>query len=145
MRKCIPRPPLGLYASILTDLACIILATLPAYVVPVLLYALPENSSLTDQQLQPLGSFHNSYLRRVTGMGKRPDATLFPTAQMCAAAGEPPAHADPKCGEAHAPRKQVARMPDGSVVKQPLVAERLVCMEWSAGHTPLGEIGMLQP
>eukprot|EP00955_Chlamydomonas_euryale_P088512 364387-Chlamydomonas_euryale.AAC.6 len=59
------------------------------YVVPALPYAVPETTGLTDQQLQPLISAHNAYLRRFTGMGVRSDVTLYWTTQMCAAAGLP--------------------------------------------------------
>eukprot|EP00955_Chlamydomonas_euryale_P101124 365325-Chlamydomonas_euryale.AAC.22 len=52
------------------------------FVVPSLLYAVPETSGLTHHQLQPLISAHNAYLRQVTGMGGRLDGTLYPTAHM---------------------------------------------------------------
>eukprot|EP00955_Chlamydomonas_euryale_P052137 355066-Chlamydomonas_euryale.AAC.9 len=57
------------------------------YIVPAFLYALPETSGLTDQQLQPISGAHNTCLRRVSG--RRLDGTLYLTAQMCAAAGAP--------------------------------------------------------
>jgi len=72
------------------------------YVVLVLLYALPETSGLTDQQLQPLVSARNAYLRRVTGMGRR---HLHAAAQMRASAGCLSACPNStRRGEAHAPR-----------------------------------------
>eukprot|EP00955_Chlamydomonas_euryale_P028851 304062-Chlamydomonas_euryale.AAC.20 len=47
------------------------------------LYALPKTSGLMDWRLQPLVSSHNAYLHRVTGMGRSPEGSLHPTAQMC--------------------------------------------------------------
>jgi len=94
------------------------------YVVPALLYAVPETCGLTDHQLQPLVGAHNAYLRRITGMGRRPEGTLHPTAQMCAAAGVPQLmHV---LNAARLTRLgHVARMPDESVVKQLLFADRI--------------------
>eukprot|EP00955_Chlamydomonas_euryale_P033926 349653-Chlamydomonas_euryale.AAC.4 len=38
------------------------------YIVPALLYALPETSDLMDQQLRPLVRAHNAYMRHITSM-----------------------------------------------------------------------------
>eukprot|EP00955_Chlamydomonas_euryale_P033189 347308-Chlamydomonas_euryale.AAC.1 len=84
------------------------------YVVPALLYALPETGGFTAQKLQPLVSAHDAYMRRVTGMGRRPDGTLHPTAQICAAAGMPLLMQILKATMLTC-LGHVARMPDGSV------------------------------
>eukprot|EP00955_Chlamydomonas_euryale_P019079 203207-Chlamydomonas_euryale.AAC.5 len=74
-------------------------------------------------------------------MGKRLDGTLHPTAQMCTAAGVPQLmhvlNAVQLTGLGH-----VARMPDGSVVKQLLFASWWYWVTWSLGHAPHGRIGL---
>eukprot|EP00955_Chlamydomonas_euryale_P081989 363660-Chlamydomonas_euryale.AAC.1 len=59
-----------------------------------------------DQQLQPLVSAHNAYLRRDTGMGGLPEVTLQPTAQICTAVRAPgcPADAYPQRSAIRTPR-----------------------------------------
>eukprot|EP00955_Chlamydomonas_euryale_P003438 37024-Chlamydomonas_euryale.AAC.1 len=77
----------------------------------------PLPITLTDQQLAPLISAHNGYLRRITGMVRRPDGTLYPTAQLCAVAGVP--QFLQLLNAARLTRLgHVARMPDTSIVKQ---------------------------
>eukprot|EP00955_Chlamydomonas_euryale_P089822 364496-Chlamydomonas_euryale.AAC.6 len=62
---------------------------------------------------------------RVTGMGRRPDGTLHPTARICVAAGVPRLmhifNAARLIRLGH-----IARMPDASVVKQLLFADGLI-------------------
>eukprot|EP00955_Chlamydomonas_euryale_P095005 364905-Chlamydomonas_euryale.AAC.17 len=78
------------------------------------LYTVPETSGPTGQQLQPLVSAHNTYLRRGTGMGRWPDGTLHPTAQVCAVA-EVPQLMHSLTAARLARLGHVARMPDESV------------------------------
>eukprot|EP00955_Chlamydomonas_euryale_P066321 359517-Chlamydomonas_euryale.AAC.10 len=76
---------------------------------------------------------HNAYLRRITGMSRRPDGTLHPTAQMCAAAGVPQV----MCilSAARLTRLgHVAGMPDESMVQQLLFAEGLVGLGGMVGR-----------
>eukprot|EP00955_Chlamydomonas_euryale_P083338 363841-Chlamydomonas_euryale.AAC.10 len=103
------------------------------YVVPALLYAVPETSGLTDHQLQPLVSAHNANLDRITGMGGRPDGTPHQTAQVCAAAGV--TQLMHVLNAAQFTRiGHVTRMPDESMVKQLLFPEGLVGLEGMVGR-----------
>eukprot|EP00955_Chlamydomonas_euryale_P115762 366375-Chlamydomonas_euryale.AAC.5 len=97
------------------------------YAVPSILYAVPETSGLTGQQL------HNAYLHRVTGMGRRPDGTLYPTAEMCTAARVPQLMHILNAAQLTC-LGHVARMPDESTVKHLLFAEGLVGLAGVAGR-----------
>eukprot|EP00955_Chlamydomonas_euryale_P065245 359188-Chlamydomonas_euryale.AAC.12 len=101
------------------------------YVIPALPYVMPETSGQMDEQLQPLASAHNAYLRRVTGMGRRPDGTLCLPAQMCAAPGCPQLTHTFNAARLKSLR-HVSRMPDGSVGKQLLLLKRW--WDWVAGR-----------
>eukprot|EP00955_Chlamydomonas_euryale_P049491 354266-Chlamydomonas_euryale.AAC.6 len=89
-----------------------------------LLYALLEISCLTDQQLQPLVSVHNT---PAPGHRHGQKARWHPLPDPLDVRGDggAPAHTRPQCCEASTPRTR-GRMPDGSVVKQLLFAEGLV-------------------
>eukprot|EP00955_Chlamydomonas_euryale_P086928 364257-Chlamydomonas_euryale.AAC.4 len=104
------------------------------YVVPALLYAVLETSSLTDHQLQPLVSAHSACLRRITSMGRQPDGTLHPAAQVCAAAEVPQLMHVLNAARLARPG-HVARMPDESVVSAS-AALRPVLTSWLAGCVP---------
>ena len=94
-------------------------------VVPALTYGIPETCSFSDHDLAPLAVAHNNYLRRLTGLWRRPDGTYYPLDQLTAAAGVPSLQA---CIDAQRLTRlgHVARMPDSSVVKQLLFATGLV-------------------
>ena len=94
-------------------------------VVPALTYSIPEVCAFSDQDLAPLAVAHNNYLRRLTGMWRRPDGTYHPLEELTAAAGVPTLQ---QCIDAQRLTRlgHIARMPDTSVVKQLLFATGLV-------------------
>eukprot|EP00955_Chlamydomonas_euryale_P050857 354682-Chlamydomonas_euryale.AAC.10 len=88
----------------------------------------------------PLVSARSAYLRQVTSVGRRPDGTLHPTAQMCAAARLPQLMHSLNVARL-ARLGHMARMPGGSVVKQLLFAGGAGGTEWSGQHATLHAAG----
>ncbi len=95
------------------------------YVLPVLLAGIPDTCAFSDAELAPLATAHNDYLRRLTGMWRRPDGRSYPLHDLSAATGVPSLQA---CIDSQRLTRlgHVARMPDSSVVKQLLFATGLV-------------------
>eukprot|EP00955_Chlamydomonas_euryale_P086251 364199-Chlamydomonas_euryale.AAC.13 len=108
----------------------------PGYALPSLRCAGTAIRSTGDKQAHrpaALISAHNGYLRRITGMIRRPDGILYPTAQLCATAGVP--QFLQLLNAARLTRLgHVARMPDTSTVKQLFFAEGLVGRSGVAGR-----------